>query len=67
MKVTVPSDCVLRTVRCGGDGTAVITTDGVLMTCGRNLFNKLGLADSNRGIFSFNFKVSCIIVQIILV
>lgn len=57
MKVTLPSDCVVHTLRCGGDGTAVITTDGTLMTCGRNSFNKLGLADGNRGFFSLNFKV----------
>lgn len=61
MKVTLPSDCVVRTLRCGGDGTAVITSDGTLMTCGRNSFNKLGLADYNRGFFSFNFKVSSVI------
>ncbi|XP_021939343.1 serine/threonine-protein kinase Nek8-like isoform X2 [Zootermopsis nevadensis] len=56
VKVTLPNDCVLRTLRCGGDGTAVLTTDGVMMTCGRNSFNKLGLSDSNPGFFSFNFK-----------
>jgi len=61
MNLTLTNDCVLRTLCCGGDGTAVITTDGVLMTCGRNSFNKLGLTDSNGGIFSFNFKVSLII------
>ncbi|XP_069689683.1 serine/threonine-protein kinase Nek8-like isoform X2 [Periplaneta americana] len=55
-KVALPNDCTLRSVRCGGDGTAVITTDGVMMTCGRNSFNKLGLADNRRGFFSINFK-----------
>ena len=59
----LPNDCVLRTVRCGGDGTAVITTDGVVMTCGRNSYNKLGLADSRRGLFSINFKVSSITIR----
>ncbi|KAJ9591396.1 hypothetical protein L9F63_002002, partial [Diploptera punctata] len=54
--VILPKDCVLRTVRCGGDGTAVITTDGVVMTCGRNSYNKLGLADTRRSFFSINFK-----------
>jgi alpha-tubulin suppressor-like RCC1 family protein len=61
MKVMLPSDCVVHTLRCGGDGTAVITADGTMMTCGRNSFNKLGLAERNRGLFSFNFEVSSII------
>lgn len=58
MKVALPRECVVCVLRCGGDGTAVVTTDGSLMACGRNSFNKLGLADTNRGIFSLNLKVS---------
>jgi alpha-tubulin suppressor-like RCC1 family protein len=61
MKVTLPNDCVVHTLRCGGDGTAVITADGTVMTCGRNSFNKLGLVERNRGFFSFNFEVSSVI------
>jgi alpha-tubulin suppressor-like RCC1 family protein len=61
MKVTLPTECVVCTLRCGGDGTAVITTDGAMMACGRNSFNKLGLADTSRGFSRFNFKVSFII------
>ncbi|CAG2062106.1 unnamed protein product, partial [Timema podura] len=56
VKVNVPSDCVIRTVRCGGDATAVVTTDGALLMCGRNSGNKLGLAEK-RGLLNINFKV----------
>lgn len=61
MKVTIPNECVVCTLRCGGDGTAVITTDGVMMACGRNSFNKLGLADTDRRFFPFNLKVSFVV------
>jgi len=61
MKMTLPSDYVVCTLHCGGDGTAVITTDRVMMACGRNTFNKLGLADTDRGFFPFNLKVSFIV------
>lgn len=61
MKVTLANEYVVCTLRCGGDGTAVITTDGVMMACGRNSFNKLGLMDTDRGFFPFKFKVSFIV------
>jgi alpha-tubulin suppressor-like RCC1 family protein len=66
MKVAIPNECVVCTLHCGGDGTAVITTDGVLMACGRNLFNKLGLDDTDRGFFPFNLKVSFLVFLTLL-
>ncbi|XP_063218501.1 serine/threonine-protein kinase Nek8-like [Bacillus rossius redtenbacheri] len=41
--VGLPGDHVVRTVHCGADATAVVTTEGALLACGRNSCNKLGL------------------------
>ncbi|KAJ8870688.1 hypothetical protein PR048_029712 [Dryococelus australis] len=55
-QVSVPSDHVVRTVYCGGDATAVVTTEGVMFACGRNSSNKLGLNHAPR-FFNFSSKV----------
>ena len=56
MIVTIPNQMVLRNIRCGGDATMTITSDGILLACGRNSYNKLGL--SKNKIISVSMKVS---------
>ncbi|KAL0271844.1 UNVERIFIED_CONTAM: hypothetical protein PYX00_008810 [Menopon gallinae] len=48
--VPVPDQMILRNIRCGRDATMVITSNGSLLACGKNSYNKLGL--SRRAFFS---------------
>lgn len=53
----LPEDVVVTNVKCGGDGTLLITDQGAMLACGRNTRNKLGLSEAG-GFFSMRFKVA---------
>ncbi|XP_049779795.1 serine/threonine-protein kinase Nek8 [Schistocerca cancellata] len=43
-QVPLPRETVVRSVHTGVDCTAIITTDGFLLSCGRNTHDKLGFS-----------------------
>lgn len=47
----------MTNVKCGGDGTLLITDQGAMLACGNNTKNKLGLSEGG-GLFSLKLKVS---------
>ncbi|KAA0198977.1 hypothetical protein HAZT_HAZT010765 [Hyalella azteca] len=55
-EVEVPGDAVMTNVRCGGDGTILISDQGLMYACGNNAHNKLGLSDAG-GLFNIKQKV----------
>ncbi|XP_018009884.1 serine/threonine-protein kinase Nek8-like [Hyalella azteca] len=54
-EVEVPGDAVMTNVRCGGDGTILISDQGLMYACGNNAHNKLGLSDAG-GLFNIKQK-----------
>ncbi|KAF2367178.1 Protein kinase domain [Trinorchestia longiramus] len=50
-EVELPEDVVMTNVRCGGDGTILISDQGLMFACGSNTDNKLGLSGTG-GLFS---------------
>ncbi|CAL4067725.1 unnamed protein product, partial [Meganyctiphanes norvegica] len=54
-EVAVPDDVFITNVKCGGDGTILITDQGVMLACGHNTRNKLGLSEGG-GLFSMKLK-----------
>ncbi|KAG1706199.1 Serine/threonine-protein kinase Nek9 [Nymphon striatum] len=42
-KINLPTGRKVKRVRCGIDGTMMVTTTGAILSCGLNNFNKLGL------------------------
>ncbi len=42
-QVTLPDKLCVRDVRCGRDGSMLLTDVGSVLACGNNEFNKLGL------------------------
>ncbi|XP_063884250.1 serine/threonine-protein kinase Nek8-like isoform X1 [Scylla paramamosain] len=54
-EIELPLEVVVTSVRCGGDGTLLVTDQGGLLACGNNTYNKLGLNQAP-GLFSINFK-----------
>ena len=43
MQVVLSDSVCVRDVRCGKDGTMLLTDVGSVLACGNNEFNKLGL------------------------
>ncbi|CAM1314269.1 Uncharacterised protein g6493 [Pycnogonum litorale] len=43
VKLNIPDGRKIRKVKCGPDGTMMITNTGLVLACGRNDYNKLGL------------------------
>ena len=56
-KVSLTPGLVLRSVKCGNDATAAITTEGQLYVCGRNTYNKLGLDERRTPLLPITTKV----------
>ncbi|XP_066971422.1 serine/threonine-protein kinase Nek8-like isoform X3 [Macrobrachium rosenbergii] len=54
-EIEIPEDVMVTNVKCGGDGTILITDQGAMLACGRNTRNKLGLNEGG-GLFSMKFK-----------
>ncbi|KAG7176605.1 serine/threonine-protein kinase Nek8-like 2, partial [Homarus americanus] len=54
-EIELPEDIMVTNVKCGGDGTLLITDQGALLACGQNTRNKLGLSEGG-GLFSMKFK-----------
>ena len=44
-------DAIITNVKCGGDGTILISDQGAMFACGANTDNKLGLSETG-GLFS---------------
>ncbi|XP_045610447.2 serine/threonine-protein kinase Nek8 isoform X2 [Procambarus clarkii] len=54
-EIELPEDVVVSNVKCGGDGTLLLTDQGAMLAFGKNTRNKLGLSEGG-GLFSIKFK-----------